>query len=189
MQPATIHSNILSTERLWLREINPQVYRALFTAGCNDQIMQVLGLTSAYELEMERQRYQQGMTTFNLSFKNFQLIDKKTQRIIGSCGFHTWILYHHRAEIGYEIFDDTLKGKGLMSEAIQPVIAFGFEQMGLHRIEALVEPSNQPSLKLVKKLGFREEGLLKQHYLKDHAFEDSVMFALLKEEYEQLKNG
>ncbi len=188
MQPAIIHTTVLHTKRLWLREINPRVYQVLFQSGDPVQIMEVLGLSTANELEMERQRYQQGMTTYNLSFKNFQLIDKATQRIIGSCSFHTWMLYHHRAEIGYEIFDEALKGKGLMTEAIKPIIAFGFEQMELHRIEALIEPHNQPSLKLVKKLGFQEEGLLRQHYLKDRVFEDSVMFALLKEDYHQLKD-
>src|SRR5688500_11040566 len=113
MQPAIIELNILHTERLWLREINPSVYKTLFTTANNQQIMEVLGLHTAYELETERLRYQQGVTTFNQSFKNFQLVHKATRRIIGWCGFHTWMLYHHRAEIGYEIMEESLKGQGL----------------------------------------------------------------------------
>jgi [ribosomal protein S5]-alanine N-acetyltransferase len=188
MQPAIIQLNILHTKRLWLREINPAVYKTLFTTANNHQIMEVLGLQTAYELETERLRYQQGVTTFNQSFKNFQLVHKVTQRIIGWCGFHTWMLYHHRAEIGYEIMEESFKGQGLMTEALQPIIAWGFEQMALNRVEALIEPGNQPSLKLVQRLGFTKEGLLRKHYYKDQVFEDSVIYALLKEDYYQLKD-
>ena len=187
MQPAFIQLNILHTQRLWLREINPAVYKTLFTTATNQQIMEVLGLQTAYDLETERLRYHQGVTTFNQSFKNFQLVHKATQRIIGWCGFHTWMLYHHRAEIGYEIMDESFKGQGLMTEALKPIMIWGFEQMALNRVEALIEPNNQPSLKLVERLGFTKEGLMRKHYYKDQVFEDSVIYALLKEEYYRLK--
>ena len=70
-----------------------------------------------------------------------------------------------------------------MTEALTPIIAYGFSEMQLHRIEAFVGPNNSPSLNLMRKFGFTQEGQLRQHYLKDGKFEDSVVFSLLLEEY------
>jgi ribosomal-protein-alanine N-acetyltransferase len=71
-----------------------------------------------------------------------------------------------------------------MKEALKPIIDYGFNQMKLNRIEALIAPNNIPSLKLIKHFNFKEEGLLKNHYLKDGVYEDSLFFGLLAHEYQ-----
>lgn len=48
-----------------------------------------------------------------------------------------------------------------MSDAVKEVFPFGFKTIGLHRIQATIEPENRASIKLVEKYGFRNEGLLK----------------------------
>ena len=68
-----------------------------------------------------------------------------------------------------------------MSEAI--IVNYGFRNMGLERIEAFVEPNNTPSIKLLKKMSFKKESLLKQHYFYNNRMEDSIVFALLKSDY------
>lgn len=72
--------------------------------------------------------------------------------------------------------------KGIMSEAAKEVVTFGFEQLGLHRIQTTVLPENIYSLKILKKLGFTEEGLLRKF---DHGriFADTLMLSMLKEDY------
>ncbi len=60
--------------------------------------------------------------------------------------------------------------------------------MHLHRIEALIGPDNIASLKLVKRLGFVEEGTLREHYFKNEIYEDSIIFSLLKQEYDCVKD-
>jgi RimJ/RimL family protein N-acetyltransferase len=55
--------------------------------------------------------------------------------------------------------------------------------MKLHRVEAFIGPNNQPSLKLVENAGFKKEGNLREHYLKDGEWQDSGVFSLLKREY------
>ena len=86
---------------------------------------------------------------------------------------------HFRAEFGYWLFSEEVKNKGYMSEVAQPIITYGFEKMNLHRIEAMVGPYNIASLKIIEKLGFSKEGLMKAHYLRDGIFEDSLVFALI----------
>lgn len=79
------------------------------------------------------------------------------------------------------MFDNNYKGQGIMSEAI--IVNYGFRNMGLERIEAFVEPNNTPSIKLLKKMSFKKESLLKQHYFYNNRMEDSIVFALLKSDY------
>ena len=70
-----------------------------------------------------------------------------------------------------------------MTEAMVSVIEYGFNAMNLERIEAFVSPNNTPSIKLLKRMKFKEEGFLKHHYFHNNKMEDSMIFALLKSEY------
>ncbi|MEY3398130.1 MAG: hypothetical protein RL220_724, partial [Bacteroidota bacterium] len=70
-------------------------------------------------------------------------------------------------------------------EAVVAVVDFGFSKLNLHRIEALIGTNNLPSLKIIEKLGFTQEGLLRKHYLVNDVFEDSLVFSKLAEEYFQ----
>lgn len=72
-------------------------------------------------------------------------------------------------------------GKGIMSEAMQGVINFSKTQISPNRIQAEVYPENIASLKLLKKLGFQEEGLLRQYLMHEvtKTFLDVVLLALL----------
>ncbi|MND70827.1 putative ribosomal N-acetyltransferase YdaF [compost metagenome] len=73
-----------------------------------------------------------------------------------------------------------------MTEALKPIIQYGFETMKLNRIEAFLSPDNIPSLKLVQKFGFTKEGHLREHYNKDNKLEDSAVYSLLKSEYKAI---
>jgi ribosomal-protein-alanine N-acetyltransferase len=175
--------NYLETPRLFLREITPEVYHSIFSSYTDAQLMDFFSFTKDEELAEEKDKYSKGLTTFNKSFLYFHLMDKTTGRKIGWCGYHTWYLPHRRAEIGYEIYVEALKNSGLMTEAIAPIIDYGFRVMDLNRIEAFIGPRNTASQKLVKNLGFVLEGNLRSHYLKNEVFQDSYVFSLLRSEY------
>jgi len=178
----------LETERLYLRELSPEVYKHLFAECNSSRIAEYLGLSTSKEVEIEREKYNQGMTTYFSTFMSFHLLDKQTGSIVGKCGFHTWIPTHRRAEIGYEIFNETDKSKGLMSEAVGAILKYGFEQMNLHRVEAYIADYNIPSAKLLKRFGFTLEGNVRGHYVVDGINEDSLLLSLLQPEYQQLKS-
>lgn len=173
----------LKTKRLILRKLTPGVLKSIYENYSDDEQMRFLGLKLKDELVLEKEKYKKGLTTFKTSFVNFKLFDKETNVHIGNCGFHTWYVDHLRAEIGYDLVDDSFKQNGLMSEALQAIIPYGFNKMNLHRIEAFVGLENIPSLKLMDKFGFTKEGLLRQHYRKNGTIEDSLVFSLLKSDY------
>ncbi len=172
-----------NTQRLILRKLDPPTLSHVHETMDNDTLKDFLGLKSDAELRLEKSKYKKGLSTYNRKFLYFQLLDKSNQNIIGWCGYHTWYIDHDRAELGYVMYSDDVKGKGLMSEALSTIIEYGFNTMNLNRIEAFVGKDNAPSLRLMEKMKFSQEGLLRQHYVNKGVAEDSLVFALLRSEY------
>jgi len=82
--------------------------------------------------------------------------------------------------LGYKL-DRGETGKGYMTEAIGALVTIAFEALELHRIEANIMPRNAASLKLVKKLGFYEEGLARKYLKIDGVWEDHLHMVLRNE--------
>jgi len=99
-------------------------------------------------------------------------------RLIGKVGFWRLIKEHYRAEIGYTLHPG-LWNKGIMSEVLSEVIRYGFEKLGLHSIEANVNPNNAGSIRLLRKQGFVREAYFKENYYFNGAFLDSEIYSLL----------
>lgn len=83
------------------------------------------------------------------------------QILLGACGFNDRDALHQRMELGYWLLPQHW-GQGLMSEALALALDHGFGAMGAHRIEAVVEPENRASGRLLERLGFRMEGLRRE---------------------------
>lgn len=179
----------IRSPRLILRELNPPVVRRLFNNHTGPEIFHMLGCGTEQDYLAIKERYWVNyIDNPRLSFRSWLLIDPKTGGLIGDCGFHSWWLRHNYAEAGYGIWDESHKGKGLMSEALEQVLQTGFEEMKLQRIEAFVVPGNKPSIHLLQKFGFRREGLLRRRFCTDGKMEHTLAFALLPEEFESRKN-
>lgn len=172
----------IETPRLRLRSVNDEEYVHVLNTYSDEDLAAVFNLKSPEEISKERQRAVKGFSTFNKSLLLFYLIDKTTNKTIGWCGFHTWYTDHNRAEIGYGMSEENVKAKGLMTEALSAILHYGFTTMKLHRVEAFVGSENVPSLKLMKKFGFKQEGVLREHYFTNGRFEDSLVFGLLRDE-------
>ncbi len=175
----------LNTTRLILKELSQNIYDYAFKELQVEESIMFLGLNSNQDYFSEKEKYNLGLSTYNKKFLTFQLQYKESMEIIGWCGYHTWYIEHQRAEIGYALNDNRLKGKGLMFEAIEKVIEYGFSEMNLNRIEAFIGPDNVPSLKLIEKMNFKKEGQLRQHYFKNNQLEDSLVFSLLKDDFKK----
>ncbi|MBL7718110.1 MAG: GNAT family N-acetyltransferase [Flavipsychrobacter sp.] len=183
--PAHLSQLILQTERLILREVNPEIIEYLYTQCSDEDIMSYKGFPTREWLEAEKEKQKGGFTTHRIRLKGFLIVLNETNETIGACHYHTWQPAHSRAEIGYGMYKDEYKNKGYMKEAVTAILHHGFEIMGLNRVEALVGPANEPSLRLVKSLGFTQEGILREHYCKDGELQDSIIFSLLKKEYKK----
>jgi [ribosomal protein S5]-alanine N-acetyltransferase len=111
-------------------------------------------------------------------------IEHKAQGcLVGTCGFCRWDKQHHHAEMGYDLNPD-FWGQGLMPEALWALIRHGFENMGLNRIEATTHTENAQSQRVLEKLGFQREGLLREYYCRDAIYNDQVQFSLLRREWQ-----
>jgi len=190
--PSSLPQVVLETPRLLLKELNPAITDHIYTSWTDAQLSDYLGITEA-ELAAERENYRKGLTTFRLSFKHFLLVHKATDIVIGKAGFHSWHLPHARAEIGYSLFIENVKQQGYMTEALAAILAYGFDELKLNRIEAFASPRNEPSMRLLQRFGFTREGLLREHYFKNGRMEDSACFGLLRSEYygirKEIKQG
>lgn len=85
------------------------------------------------------------------------------------------------ANVGYWV-DRQVAGRGVMPTALALVVDHCFGAVGLHRVEAEVRPENAPSLRVVRKLGFREEGRHRRLLFIDGDWRDHLCFSLLREE-------
>jgi len=103
--------------------------------------------------------------------------------LIGSVGFYKWVKKTHQVETGYDL-DPDYWGQGLMTEAMTAIVQYAFDVMKVNRIEALVSPRNKGSQRLVRRLGFRREGVLREHDYYDGEFTDDFLFALLKRDWQ-----
>ncbi|MFM9943671.1 MAG: GNAT family N-acetyltransferase [Bacteroidia bacterium] len=103
---------------------------------------------------------------------------KNTNRLIGTIGYYRMKKENYRAEIGYMLLPDFWK-QGIMSEAMKPIINFGFNEMKLHSIEADINPNNEASAAILKKHGFVQEAYFKENVYSNGQFLDTEIYSLL----------
>ena len=102
--------------------------------------------------------------------------------LIGTCTLAQVDEKNRRAEIGFALRADQW-GQGYMSEATHTLLRFAFEELGLHRLEADVDPRNEASIRLLERLGFQREGYLRERWLVDQEINDTVFYGLLRREW------
>jgi ribosomal-protein-alanine N-acetyltransferase len=171
------------TERLLLKKVTPHELKHIFEKYSRDEAKEFFGFTSDDEYTSEKRKSDIGYTSYNRSILQFLFVDKETQKTIGRGAFHNWFFLHHRSELGYLISDVNFRQKGLMNEALKAIMDYGFTKMNLHRIEAFTGTDNIASIRLLEKNGFTREAVLREHYLLDGAFVDSIVFSKLKHEH------
>jgi ribosomal-protein-alanine N-acetyltransferase len=179
----------LATERLLLRKLTPEGIRYIFANYPEEEIKRQLGLLTDEDFIRDKKKNEGGYTTYDRTIVHFKLILKDTNEVIGGGGFHNWYAVHNRAELGYVLNKDEHKRKGYMSEAVSTMLEYGFKEMNLNRVEACIGPENEASLAVVKKFGFTQEGYLRKHYVVGGETHDSLIFSLLKEEYEGMNSN
>ncbi|WP_308640084.1 GNAT family N-acetyltransferase [Paenibacillus silvisoli] len=173
---------LLQTARLQLRQLRSEDDAgALFDCFSRDDV------TAYYDLESftSRQQAVELIESWNERFANGEgirfaiTLHSSTDRVIGTCGFHNWAKEHFKAEVGYELHPDYWR-QGVMTEALDAVVRYGFAEMGLNRIDAFIDPANESSRRLLAKCGFREEGTMRDYFFEKNSFVDAVLFGLLK---------
>ena len=112
-------------------------------------------------------------------------LDDDDGRIIGTVTLCAFALDHRRCEIGYALGADHW-GQGLAGEAVARALAFAFDELDLARIEADVDPRNDASIRLLERLGFQREGLLRARWRVAGEVQDALVYGLLREDRRSL---
>lgn len=107
---------------------------------------------------------------------------REDDRVIGTCTLFHLDLDNRRGEIGYALGREHW-GQGYMAEALGALLTLAFQGLGLHRLEADVDPGNTGSIKTLERLGFQKEGYLRERWIVDGRVMDTLLFGLLRREW------
>lgn len=116
----------------------------------------------------------------NLNYYHWAIALKENNMAIGSIGILEVSDLDESGEIGYCLGREWW-GKGLMTEAARGVISFGFNQIGLNRLEAFHSVNNPASGRVMQKAGMLFEGMARQKYKCGLGFQDCNMYSILKD--------
>ena len=171
----------LKTERLLLRRLTTDDARDMFALRSNPDVMRYLGREPAQSIK----EVENFINAINKSIDENEnilwgiTILSNTTKIIGTICLWNFKKENFRGEIGYMLHPDHW-GKGLMKEAINCVVDYGFTILKLHSIEALLDPVNVASSAVLGKTGFVKEGHLKESFYFNGKFSDSAIYSRLK---------
>lgn len=173
---------ILTTERLHLRQIINEDANEMFLLRSNPEIMKYIPreMPKTTDDALKHIAYMQGLLD-NKECINWAICLKEDNKLIGNIGYFRMQPENHRAEVGYMLSTD-FHGKGIMQEALTEIIRFGFEEMKLHSIEAVTDPENFASWKLLEKNAFIREGHFREHEFWNGKYLDSYIYSLLQKE-------
>lgn len=179
---ALLEFPVLTTKRLNLIEIQQEHLKDIFSLFGDDKV------TKFYNIKT-LQKPQDGQVYLDWFQKRFKeqagirwgIQLKNEEGIIGTIGYNNFS-EKHRANLGYDL-QSIYWNKGYMTEAIEAVVEFGFNNLNVNRIEAEVMVGNIQSEKLLLKLGFHNEGCLRDWMYWDHKHFDMTMFSLLKRDW------
>lgn len=102
--------------------------------------------------------------------------------LIGTCSLFALSREHARAEVGYALRPQWW-GRGFAQEMLRLALAHAFDTMVLHRIEADIDPDNTASCRLVERMGFTREGLLRERWRVGGGVQDTALYGLLAREW------
>jgi RimJ/RimL family protein N-acetyltransferase len=102
--------------------------------------------------------------------------------VIGTCTLALVDERNLRAELGYTL-GRAHWGQGLMREALDVLVAYTFETLGLRRLEADVDPRNAASIRCLERLGFQREGYLRERWFVGGETQDAIIYGLLRREW------
>jgi len=173
----------LSSPRLRLREVRGDDAPALFSIHSDPQVMRYWSFpawTTPIQAEQKVADIQRQRRELDIFI--WAIADAASDRLIGTSAVFALDFGQGRAEIGYSLHRHW-QGRGLAGEALRLILAYLFEQRQLRRIEADVDPRNEPSWRLLEKLGFRREGLLRERWHVNGEICDTAFYGLLQRDF------
>lgn len=173
----------LHTERLTLRMITPRDLADVNEYAADPSVPRYL-LWSVHETIGFTRLYLNNLVA---RYRRGQFYDwgiEYNGKMIGTCGFTSFDIANNAAEIGY-VLNSRFWHMGIGGEAARAVIDFGFEKLGLERIEARYIAENVASERLAQSCGMKHEGILRSAMLVKGEYRDIGVCAILRSEWLQ----
>jgi ribosomal-protein-alanine N-acetyltransferase len=169
-------SHQLTTSRLLLRPFNDSDLANVFKGLSDPAVVKYYGVSYNTLAETELQMAWFKELEANNTGKWWAITDRADEAFYGGIGLNNLNKEHQKAEIGFWLLPN-FWGKGIVQEAAILACTYGFQQMGLHRIEALVESENRSCKSLMDKLSFKHEGTMQDCELKNGNFISLEIYA------------
>lgn len=173
----------LDTARLRLRPLLDTDTSALFEFFCDPRVMRYwstppwTGIEQAEAFVARSDAMLRDGSALRLGIER-----KADARLIGQCTLFDLSASNRRAEVGYSMHAAAW-GRGFMHEALSALLEHGFGPLGLHRVEADIDPRNAASARSLERLGFVREGLLRERWIVAGEVSDSALYGLLAREW------
>ncbi|AZA99380.1 N-acetyltransferase [Chryseobacterium joostei] len=169
----------LETDRLKLRRADVNDINELFAMRSDPDMMKYIPRPLATDLEeaSTHLKIMDEKITSN-EMINWAITLKDDPKMIGTIGYYHIKPEHYRAEIGYMLLPD-YQGKGYVTEAITKVVNYAFTTMNLHSIEAVIDPENVASAKVLEKCNFIKESYFKENEFYNGQFLDTIIYSIL----------
>ena len=189
MLPGADRLPTLATERLELRWLTPDDAPALLAVFGDPAVCRYWSrpplpdLVAAEELQREIAQLFAERSLFQ-----WGVVERGTSAVIGTGTLAALSAEHRRAEIGFALAR-TAWGRGYAREVVAALLAFAFDTLGLHRVEADVDPRNAPSIRTLEGAGFVREGCQRERYFMAGEVQDAVLYGLLRREWAARRGG
>lgn len=173
----------LETSRLLLRRVTADDAPQIFALRSNPETMKFIPRPLVTNIDEALEHFKMIDDKINSNEGiNWAITLKGNPQLIGIIGHYRLQPENHRTEIGYMILPE-YNGQGITTEAIDAVIEYGFVVMQLHSIEAVIDPENYASEKVLIKNGFVKEAHILENELYEGKFWDTVIYSLLKRNF------
>lgn len=171
---------LLETRRLRLRMIEPGDVTAVYEIFGDEDVTRYYGLETYTHIEQAAER----ITLYRQNFikrrsLRWGITFKEEDWLLGTVGIMNWRPRFFNAALGYDL-QKRFWRQGIMCEALTAVLDYAFTTMQMNRLEAFVMPQNKPSSHLLEKLGFQNEGLMREYGYWRGGFHDLELYSLLK---------
>lgn len=173
----------LRTQRLALRPLREADAHALFALFSDADVMRYWSgvpwtdVARAHEMIAKDATAMRGGEHLRLG-----LARTDDGALIGTCTLFAFNAQCRRAELGYSLVP-SVWGRGYMHEALGALLAYGFGDLALNRVEADIDPRNTASARSLERLGFRREGYLRERWIVADEVSDSILYGLLQREW------
>jgi ribosomal-protein-alanine N-acetyltransferase len=170
----------LTTDRLLLRPLEADDFAVVHAYATDPEVVRfmdwgpnTLDDTTVFLDRMIRSATESPRTQYPLA------IVPVGERPVGVVELQIDSAEHRRADVGY-VLARSAWGRGYASEAAAAMLRFGFGELGLHKISATCDPDNRGSARVLEKIGMRQEGVLRDHFLIRGQWRDRLLWAALE---------